>query len=173
MFTIFSVLTELSYRSLLMPLISKDTIDSFYATKRIAVIGASRNPKKYGRLLLDALQARGFEVIAVNPHADHLGNIPCHRSIRDVPGAVTTAFAVVPPAEQSQVALECAQAGIKRLWLHEHVMKGVSNPKAIYHCEAAGIEVITGYCPFMFMPRTGFPHNLHGAITKWMGGYPR
>lgn len=156
-----------------MSLVTKRTIEAFFTAERIAVIGASRNPKKYGRRLLDELQARGFEVVAVNPNAEHLGAIPCHRSILEIPGEVTTAIAVVPPAEQTKVALECVRAGIKRLWIHEHVMKGVSDPKAIYHCEEGGIEVITGYCPFMFLPGTGFPHNVHGMVTKWLGAHPR
>ncbi len=154
-----------------MSLITKRTIEDFFTAGRIAVIGASRSPRKFGRRLLDELQVRGFEVVAINPNTERLGNIPCHRSILEVP--VATAIAVVPPSEQAKVALECVRAGVQRLWMYDHVMKGLSDPRAIQHCEEAGIEVVTGYCPFMFLPRPGFPHNLHGTVLKWLGGYPR
>lgn len=155
-----------------MSLITRQSIDSFFAEKRIAVIGASRNESKYGRKLLEELRSRGFEVFPVNPNTNRIGGLPCHGSILEVPIDVTTAIVVVPPSEQAKVALECAQTGIRKVWIHEHVMKGLSNPRAIYHFEEAGIEVISGYCPFMFMPGSGFPHNLHRRITAWMGGAP-
>jgi hypothetical protein len=153
-------------------LVTQQTIDSFFKEKRIAVIGASRLPGKYGRKLLDELRSRGFEVFPVNPNTDRIDDLPCHGSILDVPVNVTAAIVVVPPSEQTKVALEIAQTGIRKVWIHEHVMKGITNPRAIYHFEEAGIDVISGYCPFMFMPGAGFPHNLHRRITKWMGGAP-
>mgnify|MGYP001107986546 CR=1 FL=1 len=152
--------------------VTRQTLDSFFAEKRIAVIGASRNPGKYGRKLMDELRSKGFEVFPVNPNTDRIDDLPCQGSILDVSVDVTAAIVVVPASEQTKVALECARSGIKKVWIHEHVMKGLSNPRAIYHFEEAGIEVISGYCPFMFMPGSGFPHNLHRLITGWMGGAP-
>jgi len=65
-----------------------------------------------------------------------------------------------------------AEAGIRTLWMHEQVMKGVRNPKAIFLCEENGIECITGFCPMMFLPKTGLQHKLHGTILKLFGAYP-
>lgn len=156
-----------------MTLITRESIDAFYRAKRIAVIGASRDKRKYGRQLFETLLQKGFDAVAVNPSADRLGEHPCHHSITEVAQPLDTAIAVVPPAEQERVVRECAAAGIKHLWIHEHVMKGLSNPKAITLCEEHGIEVISGYCPFMFMPHPGFPHNLHGWVTRICGAQPR
>jgi uncharacterized protein len=155
-----------------MTLITRECIDAFYQNKRIAVIGTSRDKRKYGRQLFEALLQKGFEAIAVNPNSERIGDHPCYRSITEISQPVDTAIAVVPPAEQERIVRECAVAGIERLWLHEHVMKGLSNPKAIYLCEEHGIEVISGYCPFMFMPKTGFPHNVHGFVMKVCGALP-
>jgi hypothetical protein len=52
-------------------------------------------------------------------------------------------------------------------------MKGVSNPRAIDLCEELGIEVISGVCPFMFMSRAGFPHNLHAWVSQLCGAQPK
>lgn len=156
-----------------MTVVTRESIDAFYRNKRIAVIGASRNKKKYGRQLFEVLRQNGFDAIAVNPNTEQIGDQPCHHSITEVPQPVEAAIAVVPPAEQDRIVRECAVAGIKRLWLHEHVMKGLSNPKAIYLCEENGIEVISGYCPFMFMPQSGFPHNAHRLLMKVCGALPK
>lgn len=156
-----------------MTLITRERIDAFYQNNRIAVIGTSRNKRKYGRQLFETLIQKGFDAVAVNPNADRIGEHPCHHSITEVAQPMDTAIAVVPPTEQERIVRECAVAGIRRLWLHEHVMKGLSDPKAIYLCEEAGIEVISGYCPFMFMPETGFPHNLHCFVMKVCGAHPK
>jgi len=156
-----------------MALITRESIDAFYRHKRIAVLGASRDKRKFGRLLLEALVQRGFDAVAVNPNVDLLGEYPCYRKITDVPQPLEAAIAVVPPAQQEQVVRECAAACIKQLWIHEHVMKGISNPRAIDLCEELGIEVISGVCPFMFMPQAGFPHNLHAWVSQLCGAQPK
>jgi len=80
---------------------------------------------------------------------------------------------VVPPAEQEKLVLDAAAAGIKDVWIHEHVMKGVTNPRAIYLCEEKGMRCIAGFCPMMFVPGTGLPHNIHAWVMKIFGAYPR
>jgi predicted CoA-binding protein len=156
-----------------MPLVSKKTIDAFYANKRIAVVGASRNKSKYGHALLEQLLRSGYDAVPVNPHAEEIAGRKCFKSVRDVSPGVSVAIAVVPPLEQERVVSECAEAGVKTVWLHEHVMKGVSNPDALVLCRQKGLEVITGYCPMMFMPGTAFLHRAHGFVMKVFGAYPK
>jgi len=67
-----------------MPLVSKKTIDAFYANKRIAVVGASRSKAKYGHALLEQLLRSGFDAVPVNPHAEEIAGRKCFKSVRDV-----------------------------------------------------------------------------------------
>jgi len=154
-------------------MVDRKTIDEFYAQKKIAVIGASRNRRKYGGGLLKALLDRGYEAVPVNPNADTIQEQACYPRIQDIPGGIDRAIAAVPPEAQEQVVRDAARAGVKTLWLHEHVMKGVSNPRAIYLCEENGMTCITGYCPLMFIPGTGFPHNLHRMLMGLFGALPK
>lgn len=156
-----------------MGIINKQSIDDFYAIKRVAVVGASRGKAEYGRMLFDDLLKRGFEAIPVNPNASEIAGKKCYKSVKEISPAPQAAFVVVPPTELEKVVLECADAGIKKVWMHEHVMKGVSNPKAIYLCEEKGMECIVGFCPMMFMPDTDVPHKIHGWIMKLFGAYPK
>lgn len=155
-----------------MEIVTKKAIDGFYANKRIAVIGASRDKRKYGHVLLGELKKRGYDVVAVNPIATAIDGVPCFKNIKDVAPKAEAAFVILAAAKLDDVVRDCAAAGVRTLWMHEHVMKGVRNPKAIYLCEENGIACITGFCPMMFLPKTGFQHKIHGSIIKLFGAYP-
>ncbi|HDT14894.1 MAG TPA: CoA-binding protein [Firmicutes bacterium] len=155
-----------------MAVISRKSIDDFYGAKRIAVVGASRSKHEYGRMLFEELLKRGYDAVPVNPNAEKIGGKDCYKSVKGIPGVITHAFIVLPPDKLEAVVEECAETGIKHVWMHEHVMKGVSNPKAIFLAEQKGLECIAGFCPMMFMPKTGFPHNIHAAILKVFKAYP-
>lgn len=151
---------------------TRQAIEDFLSQRRIAVVGASRRPRQFGRSVMEALRSRGYEVFPVNPNANDLGGIPCHASIGDVAQDVTAALVLVPPSERSRIALECARAGIKRLWIHGHARKEALDPAILHACQETGTELIYGHCPFMFMPGAGFPHNLHGWIAQRLGDRP-
>lgn len=155
-----------------MEIVTRKTIEEFFAEKRIAVIGASRDKRKYGHVLLAALRDRGYEVAAVNPNAGSIDGTPCFGSIKEVTPKAEAAIAVLAAPKLDAVVRDCAEAGVRRLWMHEHVMKGVRNPRAIFLCEENGIECIAGLCPMMFMPKTGLQHRLHGSILRLFGAYP-
>jgi len=156
-----------------MAMISKKTIDGFYRKKRIAVIGASRSKAKYGRMLFDEMKKLGYDAVPVNPNAQEISGIKAYKSVKDIKPAVEGAIAVVPPGEQEKVVNEAADAGIKTIWLHEHVMKGVSNPGAIAAASQRGMECIVGFCPMMYMPGSAFFHKIHGAVMKLFGAEPK
>jgi len=156
-----------------MTLITRKSIDDFYAQKKIAVVGASRQKNKYGGGVLKELLTRDYEAIPVNPNADEIQGQKCYRSLKDLPKGVKNAIVVVPAEEQEKVIKEASEAGLKTVWLHEHIMKGVTNPRAIYLCEEKGMDCIAGFCPLMFMPKSGFPHNLHRGILKLFGALPK
>ena len=72
-------------------------IESFLSPKKLAIIGASRNPKKFGRQVYDALKQKGFTVYGVNPNAEDLDGDPCYKDIASLPAEVDRLFFVTPP----------------------------------------------------------------------------
>jgi predicted CoA-binding protein len=76
-----------------------------------------------------------------------------------------------PVAES--VVRECAAAGVKRVWLYRAVGRGAVSEPAVQACKDAGIDVVIGECPFMFLPEPEFPHNLHVLIKRITFTYPR
>lgn len=153
-----------------MPKSTQASIRSFLDARRIAVIGASRNPKDYSRVLLRALRTHGYETFPVNPSAEALDGQPCFHSVKEIRPAPERAVILLPEGPAEQAVVECAEAGVTRLWLHAR-LGGAVDTRAVYRAEERGLELITGLCPFMFLPRAGFIHRLHGRVLKCLGAY--
>ena len=156
-----------------MAKVTREKIDAFLAEKRIAVIGVSRDEKEYSRSLFRELLKHDYEAIPVNPHTNNVDGIECYANIRDIQPAPERAIILLPEDLTEQAVLDCAEAGVMDVWLHRHVAGGVSDTRAIYRAEENKMNLITGFCMFMFLPKAGFIHKLHGGIMKVMGIYPK
>ena len=148
-------------------------IASFLEQKRFAMVGVSRNPREISRLLLKEFKQRGYKVVLVNPSANEIEGELCYARMQDITPPVEAALVLTSPAWTEQVVRECAEAGVKRVWLY-----GTSNPNkvseaALQFCREQGIDVIPGECPFMFLAGSGFVHGAHGVINKFFGAYPK
>ena len=65
-------------------------LDKILKPKSLAVIGASTDPFKWGYMILNAIKQSGFEgpIYPINPKADEILELPCYKSVKDVPGPV-------------------------------------------------------------------------------------
>ncbi len=156
-----------------MAQVSKAAVDRFLAARRIAVLGVSRNPKEYSRSLFRALLEQGYDAIPVHPIAEELEGRKCFRNIRDISPPPDRALLLLPRDQTEQAVLDCAAAGVKDIWLHRHVAGGVSDVQAVLRAQEKGLNLITGYCLFMFLPHQPFVHKLHGGVSKLVGLYPK
>ncbi len=156
-----------------MAKVTRAAIDEFLSAKRIAVIGASRDEKTYSGQLFAELLKHGYDAIPVNPNAGEIAGRPAFTNVAEIQPAPERALILLPEDKTEQAVLDCAKAGIRKVWLHRHVAGGVSDTRAIFRAEENGIQLITGFCMFMFLPRTGFVHKLHGGVMRLVGAYPR
>jgi uncharacterized protein len=156
-----------------MAKVTRAAIKDFLAAKRIAVVGVSRNEREYSRSLFQELLRHGYDAIPVNPYVEELDGKRCFKNVRDVSPAPERALLVLPEDKTEQAVLDCADAGVKDVWLHRHVAGGVSDTRAIFRAEERGLNLITGFCMFMFLPRSPFIHKLHGGVMKLVGIYPK
>ena len=83
----------------------------------VAVIGASRDPTSVGGALFRNLIRWGMNgsVYPVNPAAGSVGGIHCYPTVSSLPEAPDLAFIVVPAALVTDVARDCAAAGVRAL----------------------------------------------------------
>ena len=153
-----------------MSKISRMRIKEFLSAKRMAVIGVSRSAKEYSRLLFRELLKNGYDAVPINPAAEEVDGKTCYRSIKDIVPAPERAVIILPEGKIEQAILECADAGVRDVWVHP---LSRSDRSAIALGEQKGLTLITGFCMFMFLPNTSFVHRLHGGILKLVGAYPR
>ncbi len=76
------------------------------------------------------------------------------------------------PSVNAQVVQDCAAAGVKRVWFYGVGDQSAANAEAIAFCKAQGIQVIPGYCPFMFLPGVPFYHRAHSFVARLTGQCP-
>jgi predicted CoA-binding protein len=156
-----------------MAKVTRAAIEQFLSAKTIAVIGASRDEKSYSGSLFAELLKHGYEAIPVNPTAGEIAGKTAYKSVAEIRPVPERALILLPEDKTEQAVIDCANAGIKNVWLHRHVAGGVSDTRAIFRAEERGIQLITGFCMFMFLPRTPFFHKLHGGVMRLVGAYPR
>ena len=85
----------------------------------------------------------------------------CRTSSSSVDGVLL----MTSPAVTQAVVEDCAQAGIRRVWMYSAGSQGAVSPKAVEFCRERGIQVVPGECPLMF-----FPHN---GSTGFTGSFAR
>ena len=151
---------------------TRKQIDEFLACRRLALIGVSRDEKDFSRGLFRELEKRGYDVVPVNPDASEIEGRPCYAQVQDITPPVEGALLLTSPRVTDRVVRDCAKAGVDRIWMHRGEGIGSVSQTAIDFCEDSGIEVVPGFCPYMFLPDTGFIHRAHGFILKLTKSYP-
>jgi predicted CoA-binding protein len=151
---------------------SKRAIDSFLSCRRIAVVGASRDPKDFSRTILRAFVERGYDVVPVNAAGGEVDGRPSARRVGEVTPPIEAALLMTPPSASERVVRECAEAGVKRVWMHRGAGRGAVSPEAVAFCRERGIEVVDGECPFMFLPGRGWVHGAHRFFRRLGGRLP-
>lgn len=147
------------------------SIDEFVgrvlADDRIAIVGVSRNPTHYSRLVFDEFRRRGHRVFAVNPNAPEIDFTEAVARIADLDPAPAAAILLTPPSEVEGAAADCIAAGVERVWIRRPAKPGSPEKLATEQLQRNGIPVITGVCPFMVLPDTALFHRFHGLIARW------
>jgi len=86
---------------------------------RIAVVGASNDPAKYGNVIVRNLAAKGYTVLPVNPREKEIAGLPAFPNLAAVPGPVHIVNVVTPPAVTMGVLEEAARLGFSAVWLQD------------------------------------------------------
>jgi predicted CoA-binding protein len=152
----------------------KQAAEQFLSQKRVAVTGVSRTPKSHGsNVVYQRLRQRGYQVFAVNPNADRVENDPCFHDLKSIPGGVDAVVIGTRPETAEATIRECAELGIKQVWLHRGPGRGSASPTAAEYGRQHGITVIDGGCPLMFDPTADFGHKMMRVIYTMNGHVPK
>lgn len=94
---------------------ARAAIARFLRPRSVAVVGASRDPKAIGGLVLANLIAGGFhgELLAVNPNATEVQGLTAHPSLSAAPSVPDLVLVCVPAPLVTGVVEEAGRLGIK------------------------------------------------------------
>jgi uncharacterized protein len=146
----------------------------FLAKQRIAVTGVSRNPERHGsNVVYKRLRDRGYRVFAINPNTDEVEGDPAYTDLKSVPGGVQAVVIGTRPETAEQTMRECADLGIKHVWMHRAFGAGSVCDSATVYGREHGITVIDGGCPLMFDPTADGAHKVMRFLLTQTGKVPR
>jgi hypothetical protein len=134
---------------------------AFLANQRVAVTGVSRTPKTHGsNNVYRRLRDRGYEVFAVNPNTDEVEGDRAYQDLKSIPDGVQAVVIGTRPEIAEATMRECAELGIKHVWMHRGPGEGSVSDAATDYGRQHGITVIPGGCPLMFEPTADFGHKI-------------
>ena len=108
----------------------------------IAVVGLSADPTKAAHSVPAAMQAYGWDVIPVNPHAERVLGRKSYPRLADVPVAVEVVNVFRPSAEAPDIARQAVAIGAKAIWLQ----LGIVSAEARSIAEEAGLLYVEDRC---------------------------
>jgi len=148
---------------------TRKDIEKFFEPKKLAIAGASRNPKKFGHGIFKELLDKGYEVIPVNPNATEIAGVKCYHTVSEIPGDVKSLLIVTPKENTDGVLREAINKGIRNIW----VQQMSETEETIKIAEEFQVDVIHKKCVYMFAePVSGF-HKFHRTIVRIFGGLPK
>jgi predicted CoA-binding protein len=86
---------------------------------RIAVVGASNDPAKYGNIIVRDLAAKGYTIFPVNPRESEIAGLPAYPNLAAVPKPVDIVDVVTPPEVTKGILEEAARLDLPAVWLQD------------------------------------------------------
>jgi hypothetical protein len=121
----------------------KELINKFLEKTNIfAVVGASRDPEKYGHQVYKDLKGAGYKVYPINPNAKEILGDKCYPDLKDLPTKPDVVNIVVPPKVTEKTVKTCKILGITKVWMQP----GSESENAIEFCHENDIDVMYGIC---------------------------
>ncbi len=116
---------------------------------RIAVVGASNNPGKFGNIIVRDLAAKGYTVLPVNPREPSIAGLVAARSLAEVERPVDLVVVVTPPPVTLGVLKEAAAQGFDAVWLQD----GSFDDAVLEFARAAPFETVHHACVMVVSDR--------------------
>lgn len=123
------------------------------AKPTVAILGASRDRRKYGNQSVRAHMQQGYEVYPVNPHADEIEGLKCYPDLASVPVKQLDRISVYLPPELGITLLEEIKArGAKEVWFNP----GSDSDEVVARAEQIGLAIIRACSIVDVRSRAGF-----------------
>ncbi|MHA1229570.1 MAG: CoA-binding protein [Candidatus Helarchaeota archaeon] len=132
-------------------------MEKFFTIKTVAVVGASRNPRKDGNnIIRNLLLNKSIKIYPINPFADEILGLKAYHSILDIEEDIDLVIIFIPPDKVLEVVKQCIQKKVKAILIESSGFNEVGNYELFNKIKEltkqAGIRVwgpnCTGYVDF-------------------------
>jgi len=140
--------------------------ERFWQQSSFAFVG---HEAKRGFPRLSYRQARrlGKRVFAVDPSLAQVEGDRVYPDLAALPEPVEAVVLEVPAEETADWVRRAAQAGIRKVWIHQRR----ETPEALEVAARNGLEVLTGTCAVMYLTPGLTYHSIHRWVKKLAGKY--
>lgn len=133
----------------------------------IAVIGVSRNIKKFGRQVYEKLKLLDYNLHPINSRVEKIGTEKCFNDIESLPKNVKKLIILTPKEFTDEIIAEASKKGITHIWVQQmcdtdHTLRLANELK---------INLIINECVLMFADPKGI-HKVHRIIKQVLGTLP-
>jgi len=143
-------------------------INDFIDSQPIAMVGVSRNPKKFGYAVFKELKEKGMKLIPVNPEADQILGEKSFTNVGKLPEDVKSILIMTKKEKTAAVVREAKEKGIKQIWIQQ----SSDSKEALDELKGSDISYISGQCILMhYKPHS--IHKFHRNIKKFFGSFPK
>jgi len=111
-------------------------------TDKIAIVGASNNPRKYGNIVMGDLITKGYNVVPINPSENSILEVPAYKNLKAAGKGIDVVIFVVPPVITEKILVDVKKMKIPLVWMQP----GSESEKAIKFCEENKIECVHDSC---------------------------
>lgn len=116
--------------------------DILVKSKRIAVVGMSREPEKPANFVPRYLISRGYIVIPVNPSANEILGLKSYKSLLEIDTVVDIVEVFRPSNDVLSIAEQALKIRPRVFWMQE----GIYNADAAKMLSSHGIKVVWNRC---------------------------
>jgi len=143
-------------------------INVFLDSQPVALVGASRNPKKFGYTAFKELKEKGMKIIPVNPHAEEIMGVKSYPNVKMLPPEVQSLIIFTKKDQTASIIRDAKEKGIKHVWIQQMA----DSKEALDELKNSGISFISGECILMhYHPHS--IHKFHKNLKKLFGRFPK
>jgi uncharacterized protein len=143
-------------------------IEDFIAAEPVAMVGVSRDPRKFGQQAFKELREKGLNVIPVNPSTGEILGVKAYPSVNALPPEVRSIIIMTKKDQTPGIVRDAKLKGINNIWIQQMA----DSREALKELEGTDINYITGECILMhYKPHS--IHKFHKALKKFFGRFPK
>jgi len=150
-------------------MVTKKQIQDFLSLKTLAVIGVSRDDKKFGNAIYGELKRKNYSVYPIHKELETYEGDACYKDLKSLPYPPDGLVVSANKQKALDIVKEADSTGIKNIWL----LLMSDSKEAVEYCADKGINLIYKQCLFMHLEPVDSIHKIHRFLKKLFGRMPK